>query len=263
MESGFLFWFLALMALSQRFNQAFICTYNKLSQQTKWWLIVLLLGRYVHEHIFPVFVQISPLMSSVNYTFTCHADWFFCFLCRHRSTTDWTGTAAVSHLIQQSSVWRTFCTPGAETPRTCCWFTSWYVSLRRRYLKRQKSRIFVIIINFFLGCLPLLFTQTWYSRNSCELDQKCLAGYKDKLIASDSQSQIVRIKKVCRWLSLSQTMIIFFFLLHPNLDLIIVSLTTCDKTKSIFFFKNVHKHSKEGHFRTLCYLLAMQWYHSR
>lgn len=79
MESGFLFWFLALMALSQCFNQAFICTYNKLSQQIKWWLFVLLLGRYVHEHILPVFVQISPPMSSVNYTFTCHTDWFFLF----------------------------------------------------------------------------------------------------------------------------------------------------------------------------------------
>lgn len=32
-------------------------------------------------------------------------------------------------------------------------------------------------------------------------------------------------------------MIIFLFLLHPNLDLVIVSLTTCDKSKSNFLKK--------------------------
>lgn len=45
-----------------------------------------------------------------------------------RSMTGWTGIAVVSHLIQQNSVWRTCCTPSVATPRTCCWFTSWYVS---------------------------------------------------------------------------------------------------------------------------------------
>lgn len=51
------------------------------------------------------------------------------FVCCCRSMTGWTGTAVASHLIQRSCAWRTCCTPSVATPRTCCWSTSWQVSL--------------------------------------------------------------------------------------------------------------------------------------
>lgn len=87
-------------------------------------------------------IKIAASRHSVN------ANDFLCVLvCWCRSATGSTGTAVVSHLIQQNCAWRTCCTTSVAMPRACCWFTSWYVmhstALMSFQLGRQWSFFFL------------------------------------------------------------------------------------------------------------------------